>query len=144
MTPPFKTAQTLFDTKLAGISDLPTIITANDEGFLTRDNDTSPLTSKYLRTSIVPRETIDSSIGIGGCDNFGGVFLIEIFTPTYNGIAETNYWVDEIISYFPKTTQLTDGTTIINIEQYTPLPGQPSTNYHRGGLMLKWSSYVQR
>jgi len=144
MIPPYQAIQTLYDTRLSTLSDLPIIIKENAIGFLAKGDENSPLTEKYIRTSIIPRETTDLSIGVGGCDNFGGLFLVEIFTPTGNGISETNYWVDEIIDLFAKDEILTDGTIIANTEQYTRLPGQAFTNYHKSGVHIAWSSYVPR
>lgn len=144
MSSPYNRVQTLFDTKLAELTDLPDVITENEIAFINKTSEDSPLTTKYMRTSLAPTTTRDLSIGIGGCDEFGGLFVVEIFTPVANGIKETNYWVDEIIDHFPKNVVLTDGTINVHIEQYTAAPGQPFANYHKGGVHIQWTCYVQR
>jgi len=140
----YRLTQNILDTQLATIVSLPKIIKENDIGYFKKDDDTSPFTSKYIRTSIVPIETQDLSIGICGQDHFSGLFLIEIFTPRGNGVDETNWWIDEIITAYPKKDQLTDGNITVYIEQYTALRGQLFDNYFKGGVTIRWSAYISR
>ena len=144
MIPPQRAIRKLFNDKLILLSDLPTIINENDLGFLQKDDENSPLTEKYMRTSIIPLETNDSSIGIGGCDQFNGLYNVEIFTPTGNGAEESDYWIDEIITQFPKDVLLTDGLTHVHVTQYTAQAGQSFTGYYKCGILIQYTTFMKR
>jgi len=130
--------QKVLDDKLALISDLPLIVTENDEQTKVQTDAVGVLETKYIRTQLIPATTEPLTIGTSGKDRYKGIFQITIFTPYDNGIAETNYWVDEIINDFSKTATIVVTGGLVRITQRSRLPAIQNTNYHQCGVDLEW------
>ncbi len=130
--------QKVLDDKLALIADLPLIVTENDLQTKTQTNSAGVLETKYIRTQLLPATTQALTIGTSGKERYTGLFQVTIFTPYDNGIAETNYWIDEIINDFSKTETIVITGGLVRITQRSRLPATQNTNYHQCGVDLEY------
>jgi len=134
----YRLIQNILDTQLATVSDLPVLIKQNESGALEARYD------RYVRSTLLPAETVDLTMGLSGFDQMQGLFQIDVFMPADDGIDGSNYMADQIIAAFPSSNTLTSGSVSVRILKVWLEPSQQSTNYLMTPVMIRWQTCIAR
>lgn len=102
----YTSTQSALDGVLRGVSGLPELQLEN-----TRIDRKGRATTPFVRSTLLPREPIQLTIGEGGKNIYGGLYQVDVFYPIDAGKAALNTTVDAIVSAFYRQ-QLSGGVTI--------------------------------
>ncbi len=140
----YREIHNMLDTQLGTIANLPTIVKANEKLSRTVDKNSSVAKASYIRTELVPAETETISMGLTGHDNFQGIFLIDIYIPSGDGVDNANWIADSIIAAYPKRTLITQNGITLRITNYTRGASVDSTNWFLVPMTIAWQSFIKR
>jgi hypothetical protein len=128
----FTEAQTILDAATNAIVGIPAVTTENER------LKTSPITS-FTRTTLAPAETITESIGTCGTDRLNGVYVVDMFYPKDDGVAEPNADVDLVTVAFESGTILIDGSDQVEIFNSYPIGSTPDLEkFYRKQVIVEW------
>lgn len=140
----YRLIHNILDEHLNSIAGLPNHIKENEIGYLPSDDDTSSRRTKYCRSTILPIETQQLTVGTDGFDNFQGLYQVDLFFPYGDGSDGTDYMVDLIIANFEAGTHLKKENVVVQVENYFREPGFQGTNFYMVPVVIRWRSHIQR
>jgi len=140
----YRIINNIFDTTVAAITHMPTIVKENDEATRIPDATSSVMSDPYARTTLLPVETETATIGPGGHDRYNGLYQIDLFFPPNDGVNGTNYMVDAIIAAFPKGALIIQDGVQLRIDNYWREVSFQHTNWYITPVIIQWSCYIQR
>jgi len=134
----FTEVQTILDTATAAITGIPSLTSENER------LKTTTITS-FSRGTLAPAETIAESIGVCGTDRLNGLYVLDMFYPKDEGVAEGNADVDLVTVAFEAGTQLTSGLDTVEIFNSYPNPSTPDLEkYYRKQVIVMWRARRSR
>jgi len=136
----YRVINEVLDSVVAGIEFIPTIIQENT----TISTNKEEISDPYTRTSLLPAETNTLTIGPSGWDEFQGLYQIDLFFPSTDGVKGSNFMVDEIIKAFPKGSLITQEGINVRIVNYWREPSIESDNLYQTPVIIRWDSFIQR
>jgi len=134
--------QTLLDTQVATVADLPTLITEN---MFTEKTITTTLAAQktaYTRTSLLPSETEPFTLGTAGEDRYQGLYQVSLFYPEGDLVEGSNVMADRIIAKYTRSTLLTDGSVTVRIWRSWREIGIQSSFWYHLPVTVRWSSEI--
>ena len=134
----------ILEAQVAAISDFIQIISENETITRTSSSSVGVHTVPYCKTTLLPAQTENLSLGDGGFDKFHGLFQIDLFYPTNNGTDGTNYKVDQIITAFPKGSLITSNGVTLRIRNHWRESSLEGSNWYQTPVIIQWESFLQR
>jgi len=129
---------------LAAIPDVPTIITENEKGFLKSDKELSARCGVYLRSTLLPAETVEETIGTCGWNKWHGLFQIDLFYPYGEGTDKSNKLIDDIIAAYPQKDRLGDRKEKVHIRTVWRESAIQQTNFYMVPVVIRWDAWFPR
>lgn len=136
------TINSLLTNAVANVPAMPEIVAENT--LVEREYDSSIRNTPYVRTFLIPSQTIVNSLGINGYDLYNGIFQINIYTPYNDGTNYFNALADRIISAMPRDTILVDGSICVRIKTITRYGSTTSSNWWMTPVEIEWECFIQR
>ncbi len=134
----FAATQTILDTATNAIVGIPAITTENER------IKSSTITS-FARTTLAPAITIAETIGVCGTDRLNGLYVIDMFYPKDDGVADPNADVDSITLAFESGTILIDGSDQVEIFNSYPNGSTPDLEkFYRKQVIVEWRARRER
>lgn len=135
----------ILDTRLATTTNIPDIIGENETTTRTQNSSSAVYKTPYCRTTLIPARTDTVTLGNNGHDRWYGLYQIDLFFPTNDGVDGSNYAADQIINNFPAGTLITDSGITVRMSQ-TPWreAGFESSQWYIVPVVIAYEAYIQR
>ena len=134
----FTEVQTILDAATTAIVGIPTAHNENER------LKASPITS-FTRTTLAPGETIPESIGACGTDRLNGLYVVDMFYPKNDGVADPNADVDLVTVAFESGTILTSGADSVEIFNSYPIGSTPNLEkFYQKQVIVEWRARRSR
>jgi len=134
----FTEVQTILDTATNAVVGIPAVTTENERI-------KTGLFTAFTRTTLAPAETIAESIGTCGTDRLNGIYVIDVFHPKDEGVADSNADADLLTLAFESGTILIDGSDSVEIFNSYPNPSTPDLEkFYRKQIIVMWRARRSR
>lgn len=132
----FTIIQNLLDEKLLTLTDAP------DDIVLENSRVSVGVNKTWIRSTLLPNETENITLGLNGYQRLSGLYQIDIWTPADKGINTGSTLADAIVSLFSKGTVLsnTDGDKINIIKSWRE-KGPKEPGVYNTPVIVKWEAF---
>jgi hypothetical protein len=96
----------------------------------------------FLRTWLLPNQTINSSLGLKGFSEYNGIFQIDCMYPIGSGWGSARTNVDTICSSFKRGTIVTYNKVEVRIWGSSPEPALIDGDWYRLPISVYYSSWA--
>lgn len=100
--------------------------------------------TSFLRPTLLPSETVGSSIGATGTDNNSGIYQIDVFTEASRGRGASNILEDLIADHFKANTDLTYNGVIVNIVSASILTARNEESWYHVPVEIRYLSFTTK
>lgn len=130
-----KAIRTLLQDRAATIVGLPTQQRENTHNVAVTNQ-------PFTRTTLLPAESRNASIGTTGSVRRGGLFQLDLFYPSNAGTDSADDMADAALAAFSRGTILTDGTTTVTIELAWAEQGSIIETFYMIPIVIRWRSFT--
>lgn len=134
----------VFNARIAAIPNVPPIINENKSGVIKTDPHNSASGATYLRTTLLPQETVETTFGPHGYNKWSGLFQIDLVYPFEDGTEMSDKLCDAIVAHFPGADIPTDEGFCIQVRTAWREASQQHTNYNMTPVVGRWETYIRR
>ncbi len=122
-----------FESRLATLPSVPPIQSPNVSY--------SPVKGTlYLRSSLLPAQTVSGAIGTNGTDFYQGVYQVDVFAPRGEGSKEAIDMADDIIELFVKGSVITTDLFRVRIENGWIESASETPDWYQIPITIGWFS----
>ena len=129
--------QAALDTHLEGMPTVPPVAWENKTF-------EKPASGLYLRATFLPADTTGAALGAAGTDRNSGIYRIDIFDKSGNKKALSGAMADTIADRFKPLTELTEGTTVVQIIAVSRGAGITAGNKYQVPVTVQYQSYTAK
>jgi hypothetical protein len=127
--------QKLLDIQLKTVTSLPTVFTEN-----MKSNQTSGTT--WCRSTLLPARTAVATIGVGGQQQYHGLYQIDLFYPKDRGFANAGAMADNVIAKFQPGTRLAGTGFSVLIDGAWRIAGGGWETFYNCPVQVEWSVWL--
>lgn len=96
--------------------------------------------TSFIRSTLLPAQTLQASIGIDGTNRYQGVYQVDVFSPQGTGPAAGIALVDEIIELFPRGLSLSTDDITVRVATSSVLPAREEPDWYQIPVSIDWFS----
>jgi hypothetical protein len=122
--------------QLDTVSGLPVVQHENDAP---HKND---IRQGFVRSTLLPAETITSTLGEDGVNELHGLFQIDLFNVINEGPYSASDLADTIIEAFDRTTRLTYLGVIVIVQQSWRGASHKFDTHYMTPVTVRWSAFI--
>jgi predicted AlkP superfamily phosphohydrolase/phosphomutase len=100
---------------------------------------TSTINKAFLRPTLIPATT--DLYTLNGQHRYSGIYQIDIIVPLNRGLHQLNDIADTVLELYSLQSSLIANSTIVHIQNISPLPTQRDESYFQGGVQINFLSY---
>lgn len=125
--------QIALETRLSTVSGLPSNVAYQNTGY------EPTIGTEWVRPTLLRAPS--SMVDLSGLQAFPGVFQIDVMVPTDAGSNRLNTLLDAIYDHFKAARELSEGDTVVNVQEITVLPSQRFESYYMGSIEVNYICY---
>lgn len=127
--------QTSLDAVLAAVAGIPAIQLEN-----TLYNAKGRALTPFARTTLLPTQSTQRSVGVSGKNTYGGLFQIDLFYPLDKGKGTPNIMADAVIAAFNRRLITTPAGVQLVIQTAWCEAGRADDQYYNLPVVVQWQS----
>jgi len=124
------------DARLSTMANLPPVASENEAYTPTQG-------TLFLRVTLLPGDTFQSSLGATGQDKTNGIYQVDIFAESGQGKAEAIAMADNVANHMKRGTILTYNSRQVTIRSAQRRTGTNSDGWYKIPVEIVFYSYTQ-